>query len=673
MDAVVVGQSGALIPVTVRATAKRDSDRSLRSIFLVLTDISAIQKKEQEALEAMKSVQEQNKVLEDTKAAVLNLLEDSRELEEQLKNERDRATRIVASMRDGLFVVDKDYRLTLINPTAAKLFGLSPKDVIGKDLSAIVKIFKGKEELPHDQRPLMRTLATGEPLVVGLEDNFYLEGTGGKLFPASMSTAPLKRGDTIVGALVTFHDISKDLAVKETIEKTVEDRTRELTEKNIALEKAQKQVTEGWLQQQREKARLTASINSLSLGFILTDMEDHVVTMNPAAQGIIGLSARADDLRVIEGLLQGVVDLHKLHEQCHAEQKPIHVESILYGRKYLRLFLAPIVLFTNQEEHIGTVILIEDVSEAKTLERSREEFFSIASHELRTPLTAIRGNTSLIKEHYFEKLEPDLKEMISDIHESSVRLIDIVNDFLSMTRLEQKRLEFKKEPFDIEDLIKKAIKEYQVTSSREKLSLDLDEPPVAMPAVFADPERVRQVIVNLIGNALKFTEQGGIKIGLVQIDNMVEVTVSDTGRGIAVANQSLLFHKFQQAGDSLFTRDTTKGTGLGLYISKLMIEAMGGKVWLVRSEPDKGSVFAFTVPIASNTEGAEAPAPGVVQEKPPESTAPAATEVVATPVKPAPAAPETPSAPATPQAPVTPKESLIPNVQATAQAKPTVN
>jgi PAS domain S-box-containing protein len=619
LNATINGSGGKQIPVTVRATIKRNSNREFSNIFLVLTDVTALKEKEQEALDIMKRTQGQNTLLEDNKRAMLNLLEDARLLEDNLKDERDRVTAILNNMSEGLCVVDKNGKIVSINPVACSLLGVDGSYLKGKQYAETIILYKANQPVSDiNVRPLLQTLKTGESFSGGLEENYAYKRPDGKFIPIAWATVALKRGEEIVGAITTFHDISKDLAVKETIEKKVEERTRELSEKNTALEQAQKQVSEGWIQQQREKARLTASINSLSLGFILTDMEDHIITMNPASQGIIGLSSRPEDLKVIEGLLQGVVDLHKLHEQCHAEQKPIHIESVLFGRKYLRIFLAPIVLFTSQEEHLGTVILIEDVSEAKTLERSREEFFSIASHELRTPLTAIRGNTSLIKEHYFEKLEPDLKEMVDDIHESSVRLINIVNDFLNSSRLEQQRLEFKNQPFDLPDLIQQAIKEYQVTSSRQKLSLDFEVPPTQMPAVFADPERVRQVIINLVGNGMKFTEEGGIKITMSQMDNMVEVLVSDTGRGIAIQNQALLFHKFQQAGDSLFTRDTTKGTGLGLYISKLMIEAMGGKIWLVKSEPNKGSTFAFTLPIAKKPgDGVNIPASNVVQNTPP--------------------------------------------------------
>jgi len=202
-------------------------------------------------------------------------------------------------------------------------------------------------------------------------------------------------------------------------------------------------------------------------------------------------------------------------------------------------------------------------------------------------------------DYYMDKLpDSEIKEMIQDIYESSVRLINIVNDFLNVSRLEQQRFVYKKSVFNLVDLAREATKEYQTTGSRQNLSLTIADPPDELPLVYADPDRIREIIINLIGNSMKFTEKGGITIGFSLTSGFVQTTVTDTGRGIPLQNQSLLFHKFQQAGNSLFTRDATQGTGLGLYISKLMIEGMGGKIWLAKSEPDKGSSFAFTVPVA---------------------------------------------------------------------------
>jgi PAS domain S-box-containing protein len=566
-----------VVSVNIHATVKRNPDSSIKATILLFTDNSVIQLKAKEIEESLKHQQEQATIQEENKRAMLNLLEDSRVLEEDLKIERDRANAIVSSMTEGLFVVDKNYKIVLMNPMAGKLLGLEMKAVIGQDFGTITHAYKGSKVVPTEARPLIQTMKTGIPSAVGLEDDYAFKTSTGVMVPVSLSTVALRRGEEVIGGLVTFHDISRDKQVKETIEQTVEERTLQLKE---------------------EQARLTSSINSLEMGFILTDIDGGIISKNPAASSLLNLPWGTKGLADMDAAMKASFALVDLHNKARNEHKPVEKRNVTLGGKNIDVFVAPIYIGGRDEDFIGSVLLIQDQTESRVLERSRDEFFSIASHELRTPLTAIRGNTSLIQEHYSEGLDPELKEMINDVHESSVRLIDIVNDFLNMGRLEQQRVTFKNESFVMEDLIHSALKEYEVTGSRQHLSLEFIEPSKPMPRVFADKERTRQVIVNLIGNAIKFTTVGGVKISVRENDNMVELSISDTGRGIALNNQALLFHKFQQAGDSLFTRDTTKGTGLGLYISKLMIEGMGGKIWLVNSEEGKGTTFAFTIPLA---------------------------------------------------------------------------
>ena len=191
-----------------------------------------------------------------------------------------------------------------------------------------------------------------------------------------------------------------------------------------------------------------------------------------------------------------------------------------------------------------------------------------------------------------------MREMIEDIHQAAARLIDIVNDFLETSRLELGRIVFKPESFDLADHVKKALREYQVTGSRQKIYLHFEEPDEKIPPVWADPLRVRQVLVNLVGNGLKFTKSGGVTVRVRSERETVTAFVEDTGLGIDSGQKRLLFKKFQQAGPSLYTRNVSEGTGLGLYISKKLMEGMGGKVWLEKSDVHKGSTFAFTLPVA---------------------------------------------------------------------------
>jgi PAS domain S-box-containing protein len=577
IETVLTKADGSQASVHIDTVVKKSTDGKILSSLIVITDISTLKDKEQEADEIVKRAQEQTTLLEDNKKAMLNLLEDSRMLEQTLKVERDRATVIVSSISEGLFMVDTNYNILLMNPMAEKMLGLDSKNIVGQNLGKVTQLYKKDKELPPESRPLMQTLKTGVPSSYGLEDDMSVKTASGVRIPIALSTSALRHGEEVTGALVTFHDISRDKQMKETIEETVEKRTMQLKE---------------------EQARLTASINSLELGFILTDVDGAIASKNPAASSILNLPWGIKTLTDVDNILHAPFSLVEMHKKSRDERKPTDKRNLSFAGKFIDLFVAPIYVGGRDEDFIGSAILIQDQTEAKVLERSRDEFFSIASHELRTPLTAIRGNTSLIQEHYSEKLEPELKEMVSDIHDSSVRLIDIVNDFLNMGRLEQQRATFKNEPFAIDDLISRAVREYEVTGSRQNLLIQFEKPASPLPKAFADQDRVRQILINLIGNSLKFTSAGSIIIKAAVVDNMIEVSVIDTGRGIPLNNQALLFHKFQQAGDSLFTRDTTKGTGLGLYISKLMIEGMGGKIWLVKSEEGKGSTFAFTVPIA---------------------------------------------------------------------------
>jgi len=258
----------------------------------------------------------------------------------------------------------------------------------------------------------------------------------------------------------------------------------------------------------------------------------------------------------------------------------------------------------GHKETIGWVVLIEDTTEATIQERSKDEFFSIASHELRTPLTSIKGNASMIMDFYKDALkDPQLKEMVDDIHTSAERLIEIVNDFLDLSRLEQGKMSFAYVPTSLDKVIEGVTYEMKVVLNEKKIYLKTDKLTLnSLPLVWADENRLKQVIYNLIGNAAKFTDEGGISITTSLSDDktLIKVILTDTGRGMTEESQQLLFHKFQQASSSLLTRDTTRGTGLGLYISKMIVESMGGKIALESSVVDKGSVFSFTVPVATN-------------------------------------------------------------------------
>jgi signal transduction histidine kinase/CheY-like chemotaxis protein len=327
-----------------------------------------------------------------------------------------------------------------------------------------------------------------------------------------------------------------------------------------------------------------------------------IIVSNPAVPRILGYGQKPWNLSDIEHDLSASMDLVANCEEAARTKHSMDFNEVMFGSKILRLSLTPVLA---KALVIGTVLLMEDITEAKVLERSRDEFFSIASHELRTPLTAIKGNSSMILQYYGETMKDhSLHGMVDDIYSSSVRLIEIVNDFLDMSRLEQGKISFKLQPVALDKILEQVFYEMGPVLKQKKLFCKISGNATrlnSLPLIQADPDRTKQIIYNLIGNAAKFTEKGGITVHAEVVGDHMKVSVTDTGGGIPVANQKLLFRKFQQAASSILTRDTTRGTGLGLYISRLLAEGMDGEVGLESSVPGEGTTFFFTLPLALGT------------------------------------------------------------------------
>ncbi|MCX6732778.1 MAG: ATP-binding protein, partial [Candidatus Roizmanbacteria bacterium] len=365
-------------------------------------------------------------------------------------------------------------------------------------------------------------------------------------------------------------------------------------------EGVEKKIVERTLELANEKSRLTASISSLPQAFLIVSTEKVIVAQNSRLDEFFGKSNDIWTLKKVNSCLSDMFNLEEYVETVMKEKKILQEKEVLAGKLYVSVYIAPVVslMEDNTEKVIGAIITITNITEERNLSRSKDEFFSIASHELRTPLTAIRGNTSMILDYYVKDLlNPELKVMIEDTHEASVRLIGIVNDFLDMSRLELGKMDYKKENILLSPIVSK-IKSELITSILKKGTTIVDEIKEDI-LVLGDSGKVKEIFLNLIGNALKFTENGTITISAHPEGANIQIDIADTGRGIALTNQTLLFHKFQQAGSSITTRDGAKGTGLGLYISRLMAEGMGGTLDLKKSVEGEGSIFCLTLPKGS--------------------------------------------------------------------------
>lgn len=407
----------------------------------------------------------------------------------------------------------------------------------------------------------------------------------------------IKSRDEMGDIANAFNGMTGDLMLSE---QKLKEYSKKLEQKVDELGKANSEINKGWLELQQEKAKLSASIENMPVGFLMIDITGNVLVTNTLVHKILGGKNDSEVYEILKKTLKDRLDIVKYLRECNEDSKTfIDRDIAIPDGRFLKIFLSPILSGDEKgkKKCTGIVVLIDDITEVKITERSRDEFFSIASHELRTPLTAIRGNSSLIKDIYMNKFkDPELTEMVDDIHTSAIRLIDIVNDFLNVSRLEMGKITFKKDEFDLVPVVSAVIGELTEQAAQKNLTLKAGSPDIKTFKVFSDSDRVKEVLVNLVGNAIKYTDKGEINIDFASIKGFSKISVRDTGQGITPEGQKLLFRKFQQAGESLLTRDTTKSTGLGLYISKMIVEGLGGKIWLESTTPGKGSVFSFTVP-----------------------------------------------------------------------------
>jgi len=239
---------------------------------------------------------------------------------------------------------------------------------------------------------------------------------------------------------------------------------------------------------------------------------------------------------------------------------------------------------------ITNAILFE---RTKELDRLKSEFVAVVSHEVRTPLTSIKGSLELLGDERFHKLPPPQKELLSICQANTERLISLINDILDFSKLESSKLSLNVESIDAGTVLTEAVENIQNLAKQKGVEIEL-KVDASTGSIEADPMRVGQVATNLLGNAIKFSpEQSRIEVFASGDESQITVSVKDYGRGIAQRDLNRLFQRFAQL-DSSTTRKAG-GTGLGLVISKGIVEQHGGKIW-VESSVGEGSTFSFSLP-----------------------------------------------------------------------------
>ncbi|GAB4290110.1 MAG: hypothetical protein Fur0025_24810 [Oscillatoriaceae cyanobacterium] len=358
-------------------------------------------------------------------------------------------------------------------------------------------------------------------------------------------------------------------------------------------------------------AYLKAIINNIADGLVVTDAAGNITQHNPALVKMFGLSFPT----ITGGKCSEVVSpqIGELLYQTSQHPQEVLSAEVELAQGRIGAAVATAIMPEAGEGTLGSVTIIRDITAEKEIDRMKTDFISTVSHELRTPLTSVVGFAKIIHKKLTDKVMPALSEDDKKTHKAleqvrdniqiiiseGERLTALINDVLDIAKMEAGKIEWHFQPMAVGELIDRAAAATSSIRDAAGLQLSLDVAP-NLPEVEADKDRLLQVLINLISNAVKFTPAGSITLKAFHTNREIIFSVIDTGVGIAPADQEKVFEKFKQVGDTM--TDKPKGTGLGLPICKQIVEHHGGRIW-VESEPGKGSNFSFAIPLKGVANG----------------------------------------------------------------------
>ena len=343
-----------------------------------------------------------------------------------------------------------------------------------------------------------------------------------------------------------------------------------------------------------EKGKLAVMVESLADGLMMVDSSLQLLVTNPSSKSLLGLPTDKEAVFFdVQEALEHYVEIRSKIEESLKSGKVVEAGEFAINEKFVRILVAPV---KNSQGVLGVVVIINDRTQEKTLERLREDFTAMMVHELRTPLSVMFGTSDLLIKRYSQLSVEKTSALLFNIKDSSKSMLEIVNDLLDAAKIESGKFTVNAVPGDIVELLAEEATYFDGLVRSKGLEL-LVKTADNLPKVLFDKSRVLQIVNNLISNALKFTEKGTITLeAKLSLDkNRMQISVGDTGVGIPKDSQAKLFNKFEQLRNPVDPK--SKGTGLGLVIAKGIVEAHGGTIWLESLE-GKGTTFYFTLPLA---------------------------------------------------------------------------
>jgi PAS domain S-box-containing protein len=367
------------------------------------------------------------------------------------------------------------------------------------------------------------------------------------------------------------------------VENNNQEQTKQLEEKS--------QFSTGFINDQQGQDKILAVIDNLADGLMVFDEKEKLSLINPAAQKFFNVKEQALNKTINEFL--NFPGLKNLFYLLGKEIKEVFRREIEINKD----LILEISSFTikKQDQKIGSLVIIHDITREKTIEKMKSEFVSISAHQLRTPLSEIKWSLETLSNEKLGQLTEVQKEILEKAHSSNKRMLSLVDDLLDVVRIEEGTRLYKLAYASLEEIVQSVLKIYQDKISKKQIKFEFQAPIKKLPKIKVDAEKMFLVVQNFLDNAIKYSPVGGqVAIDLTLKEKEIELSVKDTGIGIPKNQQQNIFEKFFRGKNAV--KKEPGGNGLGLFIAKNIIDAHHGKIWF-ESEEKKGTTFYFSLPI----------------------------------------------------------------------------
>lgn len=375
-----------------------------------------------------------------------------------------------------------------------------------------------------------------------------------------------------------------------------------LVKRQMKLRKLRKQLAKEQSDQEilRSAKRMDeALLKSIGEGVFAVDSQGRLIEFNRRAEDLTGIEARQAIFRPYREILRfEKLPIVNFVERAMQLRRDVQIggEAALVRQDGTQMAVSIHASPVIEDDNVkGCIVILRDAREQRALDQMKSEFISLASHQLRTPLAGLRWFASTLAEGQAGSLNPEQQGLMKEIEACIDQMIGLVNDLLDVSRLDQGLLSLSLAPLSLAEIAAEVTKKLESKASELQVSVVVDESLGSAPPVVGDKSLLTEVFTNLVDNAIKYTpEKGTVKVAAYQEGPDLVISVADTGVGIAQADAEKLFKKFSRIENPLSNRE--RGTGLGLYFAKGVVEMHRGRIW-VRSIEGKGSTFYVGLPI----------------------------------------------------------------------------